>query len=220
MLNGGKMIISNIKKIKEIAYDKNLNEITNKLPENTEVCKSILSIINNKNVVIESDENTKTSLYIALSNKILIANIKDTFTRIQTIAHECIHSIQSRKLLLLNFCLSNVDIIYFIFTVLFFIITKKVNCFIYAGYFIVSLLKFLIRNYLEVDAMTRAKPLAEKYMKDNGILSKDEIKIVVDKYDEINKVGIMLYSISLFSKFIIKNMIICSIILYFTYFLV
>ena len=37
------------------------------------------------------------SLYIVATNTILISNIKDTFTRVQTIAHECLHSIQNKK---------------------------------------------------------------------------------------------------------------------------
>ena len=80
-----------IKKIKEIGYDKELNKIANKFPDNKEICKKILEKLNNKDVKIEEENNSKTSLYIAISNKIIIANINDTFTRIQTIAHECLN---------------------------------------------------------------------------------------------------------------------------------
>ena len=45
--------IRDIKKLKELGYDKGLNEITNKLPENKEICKSILKMLNNENVKIE-----------------------------------------------------------------------------------------------------------------------------------------------------------------------
>ena len=34
--------IKDVKTLKDIGYDQKLNEITNKLPENKEVCKSIL----------------------------------------------------------------------------------------------------------------------------------------------------------------------------------
>ena len=76
------------------------NEIANKLPENKEICKAILKKLHNENVKIQEneDKDNKTSLYIAISNTIFIANIKDTFTRVQTIAHECIHSTQNKKL--------------------------------------------------------------------------------------------------------------------------
>lgn len=108
--------ISDIKKVKNIGYDKELNEITNKLPENKEICKYLLKKLKNEKVQLKESQNkdNKTSLYIALSNSILIANISDTFTRVQTMAHECLHSIQNRKTLLFNFFYSNIYFIYFL----------------------------------------------------------------------------------------------------------
>ena len=106
--------IKDVKTLKDIGYDPKLNEITNKLPENKEVCKSILKMLNNDDVTIKEGENNQASLYIVISNSIIIANIKNTFTRIQTIAHECLHSVQNRKTLLFNFIISNLYIIYFI----------------------------------------------------------------------------------------------------------
>ena len=102
--------ISDIKKMKEVGYSKELNEITNKLPGNKEICKSILAKLNNEKVKIKEseDKENKTSLYIAISDSILIANINDTFTRVQTMAHECLHSIQNRRTLLFNFVYSNI----------------------------------------------------------------------------------------------------------------
>ena len=106
-----------VKEIKKAGENKVLDELTSKFPENKEVCKSILKKLNNTKVKIKEndDKDNKTSLYIAISDTIFIANIKDTYTRIQTIAHECLHSIQSRRLLLFNFIYSNIYIFYFIF---------------------------------------------------------------------------------------------------------
>ena len=53
-------------------------------------------------------------MYIAITNKISIADMKNNYSRIQTIAHECIHSVQNRRLLLCNFIVSNINIIYII----------------------------------------------------------------------------------------------------------
>ena len=58
-------------------------------------------MVNNENVKVEEDKDSEASLYIAITNKISIANIQKTYTRIQTLAHECLHSIQDRKLLLI-----------------------------------------------------------------------------------------------------------------------
>ena len=63
----------------------------------------MLKMLDNKNVKIEEAKDTGTSLYIAVTNKISIADMKNNYARIQTIAHECIHSCQDRRLLLFNF---------------------------------------------------------------------------------------------------------------------
>ena len=80
--------LKELKKLKELGYSKELNKITNKLPENKVICKTILKKLHNETVEIKENADNKTSLYIVLNNSILIANIKDTFTRVQTIAHE------------------------------------------------------------------------------------------------------------------------------------
>ena len=103
----------NLKKfVKE--EENRLNKYTDKYPPNLEICKNILNKLNNKNVKIEENKESKTCLYIAITNKIIIADVKNSYTRIQTIAHECLHSIQNRKMLLFNFIFSNIYIIYFI----------------------------------------------------------------------------------------------------------
>ena len=39
--------------------------------------------------------------------------MKNNYARIQTIAHECLHSCQDRTLLMFNFIFSNINMIYF-----------------------------------------------------------------------------------------------------------
>ena len=101
----------NIKKIKQIGEDKELDKLTQKYPENIEICKWYLKKLKNENVKIEEDKNSNTTLYLVTSNKIFIADLKESYTRIQTIAHECLHSIQSKKLLWFNFIFSNIYLI-------------------------------------------------------------------------------------------------------------
>ena len=87
----------NIKKLKHIADNEELDGIAKKYPSNLNICKYYLKKLNNENIEIEENSNGEASLYIAITNKIIIANISNTYTRIQTIAHECLHSIQDRK---------------------------------------------------------------------------------------------------------------------------
>ena len=103
----------NIKEIKKLVDNKKLDELAGKYPSNVEICKDILKKLNNENVKIEEDINANTTMYLVMSNKILIANLKNSCTRIQTIAHECLHSIQDKKILWANFIFANIYLLYF-----------------------------------------------------------------------------------------------------------
>ena len=102
------------KEMEKIALDEELNKIAEKYPKNVEICKTILNKLGNKTTKIEEDINSETTLYIAIQDKISIGNTHNSYTRIQTMAHECLHSVQSRKLLIFNFIFSNLYIIYMI----------------------------------------------------------------------------------------------------------
>lgn len=203
--------IKDIKKVKKIGYDKYLNQITNKFPDNKEICKDILKKLNNKEVKIEENQESKTSLYIALTNKIIIANIKDTFSRIQTIAHECLHSVQNRKILIFNFIYSNIFLFYFI--IAFFLILFDIGySYIYIQIFtILSIIYCVVRGYLENEAMSKAIYVAKEYIeeyakKDKNIL-KEDINILVENFDRLNKIGIPLINFSIVAGNIIKIII-------------
>lgn len=200
--------LKDIKQLKEIGYDKELNEITNKLPENKEICKEILKKLNNENVVIKENEDGVSSFYLVLNNSILIANIKNTFTRVQTIAHECLHSIQNRRTLLFNFFYSNVYLIYFLCICTLSLL--KLNQHGMFHLFIITILGFVyyaIRSYLEMDAMTKAKPLAKEYMDDQKVLNKEEQNKILENYEKINEIGIKLTNYKLIVNVVIKIII-------------
>ena len=195
----------NLKKIKEIAKDEKLDKITQKYPENIEICKEYLEKLNNNKVNIEEDKNSNTTLYLVIGNKIFIANLKDSYTRIQTIAHECLHSIQSKKMLWFNFVFSNVYIIYFvmicILTIFKILPTKMLflTILILAG-----LVFYCVRSYLETDAMTKARFLAKEYMQEKKISSQEEIDSIIEKYDKLNDIGIKCTNFQLLSNVLIK----------------
>jgi hypothetical protein len=192
--------ISDIKKVKRIGYDKELNEITNKMPENKEICKYLLKKLNNEKVKLKEseDKDNKTSLYIALTNTILIANINDTFTRVQTMAHECLHSIQNRRTLLFNFFYSNIYFIYFLCICILSLLRlneyKMMHLFILT---ILGAIYYAIRSYIEMDAMTKAKPLAKEYMEEQRELTLEEQNKVLENYDIINNIAIKMTNYTL-----------------------
>lgn len=202
----------NIKKVKEIAENKRLNELANKFPENLDVCKSILKYVNNENVVIEEEKESKTSLYLVMQNKIIIANNRESFTRIQTIAHECIHSIQSKKMLIFNYIYSNFYLLYFAVISVLTIFRIVHNTMLQVEILtILGFIYYFIRNMLENDAMIKARYLAKEYMEKNEYCSSEEIKEIIEGYDKLNNIGIKGVNLNLFFNVIIKIIIYCII---------
>ena len=104
----------NIKQIEIIGKNNALDEKVRNYPSNIDICRKILKKLNNENVTIEEDKQAKSCLYIVTTNKILIGDTKQSFTRIQTIAHECLHSIQDKRMLMFNFIYSNIYLLTFI----------------------------------------------------------------------------------------------------------
>ncbi len=181
----------NIKKAKKLEENKELQKITDKFPENIDIAKDMLKMLGNTDVKIEQAKDTKTSLYIAITDKIVIADLKDNYGRIQTIAHECTHSVQDKTLLMFNFIFSNVEIVYFIISLILTITNVFTNvllqiCILLILFFI----KYATRSYLEIDAMTKSRYLAEKYMDKKNLCTKDEQEKLLMEYDKINNVGI------------------------------
>jgi hypothetical protein len=179
------------KKAKKLKQNKEIEAITNKFPNDIQIAQEMLEMLNNKSVKIEQAQNTETSLYIAITNKISIADMKNNYARIQTIAHECIHSCQDRLLLMFNFIFSNIKLIYFL-TITVLTILKIINNYYiqFAIFTLFTLIEFSIRSFLEIDAMTKAKFLAKEYMQNKNFCTKEEIEKVIKQYEKINKIGI------------------------------
>ncbi len=179
------------KKIEPLKENKELEKLTDKFPENVQVAKEMLEMLGNSKVKIEEAKNTQTSLYIAVTDKISIADMKNNYARIQTIAHECLHSVQDRRLLLFNFIFSNIIILYWVIIAILTITKVIQNTFI--PMFVLLLLttiKFAVRGFLEIDAMTKSRYLAEKYIKSKNIITEKETEQLLERYDEINKLGV------------------------------
>ena len=197
------------KELKQIGEDKELDELDKVYPSNIEMCKEYLKKLGNETVKIEESKEAEASLYIAITNKILIANIQKSYTRIQTIAHECLHSIQSRKMLLFNFIFSNIYFIYFIVIcalMIFKILPYKMMFLVI--FLILSMMYYTIRVFLENDAMIKARYLAKEYMEEKKISSCSEIDKLVAGFDKINRVGIKCINYIFFMEIMIKVLIV------------
>ena len=193
------------KELENIGKDDELDELAKKYPSNIDICKAYLKKLNNENVKIEQNNNAENSLYIVTTNKIMIANIQKSYTRIQTIAHECLHSIQDKKLLWFNFIFSNIYILYFLVVsilALFRILPYKMIFLSILMMF--GLVYLVVRIYLENDAMIKARFLAKEYMEEQKISTKKEIEKLVSGFDKINNFGIKCVNYYLFMDVITR----------------
>ena len=201
----------NIKELKHMGEDEELDKLASKYPNNTELCKEYLKMLKNETVEIEESKDGEASLYIAITNKLLIANIQKTYTRIQTIAHECLHSIQDRKLLLFNFYFSNIYLIYFIAICALAIFKVLPYKMLFLSIFLfLAFIYYMVRLYLENDAMIKARYLAKEYMENKKISTPEEIEKIVNGFDKINKIGIKCINYNLFLGVMIKAIIFCA----------
>ncbi len=154
----------------------------------TEICKDILNIIDNKEVKIEIEEKNKSSLYVFLNNTIYISdkfnknkdNEKNKKAKLLVIAHECAHSIQSKTIQILNFILSNIELIMFFIIVVWRIFGKGLEIISY-GYFVVALISIFIRFYLELNATVNSIKIVARYLLSNKI-NRKEVKSIVSYY--------------------------------------
>ena len=75
-------------------------------------------------------------------------------------------------------------------------------------FLILSLVYYMVRSYLENDAMIKARYLAKEYMEEKKILTKEEIQKIVAGFDKINNVGIKCINYNLYLGIMVKVLII------------
>lgn len=202
----------NIKKLKSIGENKELDELTNSFPENIDICKSILKMLGNEEVKVTEEKDSKTSLYVVVTNSITIANIRNSYTRIQTIAHECVHSIQSKKMLWFNFIYTNIYMLYFLIASVLTAFKVIAVPYIFLGVLIImGMIQYFIRSQLEMEAMIKARYVAKDYLEENNISSTADIERIVKEYDRLNSMGIKLVNFDILARNFVKVIIYCVI---------
>lgn len=202
------MMKVNVKELEKLALNPELNEITKKCLKDDEICKLILNKLGNKTTQIEIDKNSETTLYIAIGDKIAIGNTHGSFSRIQTMAHECLHSIQDIKMLIFNFIYSNIYLLYFGVICILVIMKKLPYEMIFSNILLIlSFIYYVIRIFLENDAMIKAEYVAKEYLEQEKILSSEEIKKVCKGFKQLNDKCIKGTNCSLFVKIMIKVVI-------------
>lgn len=202
------MMKTNTKQLEKIALNSELNSIARKFPQNTDICNSILKQLGNEKTKIEEDKESETTLYIAVEDKISIGNTHESFTRIQTMAHECLHSIQDKKMLIFNFIYSNIYFMYFAIICILVIMKIIDDVMIYSNIFLIlSFIYYVIRVFLENDAMIKAQYIAKEYMEEQKCVSKEEKEKIFNGFEQLNKGLIKGTNCSIFVRIMIKLVI-------------
>ena len=199
---------TSIKKLEKFRENKELNEIIKELPENIEIAKSISIKLGNENVNIKEEENLKATIYMVFNNTISIAKGETNYTRLQTVAHECLHSVQNKKMLWFNYIFSNIQLLYFIVITILTLCNLPVNWHVQTVILLLSeIVWYVVRSYLETDAMTKAKYLAKEYLDEETNLSEDKKQKLLKEYEELNTIGIPFTCYSLLRSSFIKIII-------------
>ena len=164
-----------IKKL-EIRSSKELNKISNKFPKDEIICKDILKKLDNDtNIKIKVEPEYNNSLYTVFNNTIIIGKFKQDYMKIQTIAHECVHSQQNKRLLWSNFIFSNIYLIYFVIILILELLNKLPSSNIHIMILIFfSIIQYILRFSLENDAMIKARFIAKEYIEEKNILNNEE----------------------------------------------
>lgn len=177
----------NKNKIIEIAQNDKLNKIVQNLPDNVDVCKNILKKLKNEDVKIEEEEKTNCYYFIA-TDKIILNKDKKYFTRIQTIAHECIHSIQDKNVLWFNYIFANLLNLFWLIITILTIVGVITNYILFTGIMLIfTIVFYVIRSYLEIEAMIKAKYIAKDYLEEQHV---QEVNEIVEEYEKLNNIGI------------------------------
>ena len=187
---------------------KKIQDIIDKLPDNEIIAKEILAENNNTKTKIVLDVDIKNSYYIFLNDTIYLSNknkASTRYSRLCLIAHECKHSLQSKVLQVINFLISNIELIFFVLFAILGLLNFK-NSFIPNIYYITVILSIIPRLILEFDAVYNSVRISEKYVEQK--LSKNEADMVHLVYSFQVKVLVPMLIFSLVIWKVIRSIII------------
>lgn len=172
----------------EVIYDEKISPLVQKLGDNEVITNIVLQHLNNYTTKVEKnkEKNEKISYYNVNNDKIVIKDTTDLkdCSRLIQICHECVHSIQDKKLLKLHFIFSNINILYFVGTFLYFFYNSSENLrmTLLLIQIFIFLITFMLKIITESDATYRAPIVAYDFLSDKiDKKSLDEFKKKIEK---------------------------------------
>lgn len=159
--------------------------------------KNILNLLNNNHTLIE-EVDSQTNYYNFITDTIYLSKNLDSLKQTKglentnpfcaeliTICHECIHSVQSKILHVLNLILSNLSLILTIVTIIIMLFFSKPLWWI-VFCLVTVICAAIVRLLLEIDAITKSVKLAGNVIENriiNGVDKNDvlEAKKIIKK---------------------------------------
>ena len=181
--------------VKGINKEYDIEEIISKLPDNNTITKETLKKLNNNNTKIVFDDDIDGNYYVFLNDTIYLSSkSSNKYKRLTVICHECIHSIQSKVMQVMNFILSNLEIIIFsIFAILKFLnVFENMLTYTYIAFVIISLIP---RFILEIHASLKSISLTKEYVCKKIGYNEAEFVNKIVKFQVISLLPVMLLSL-------------------------
>lgn len=183
------------------------------------VTKEILATIGNKNTKVEVKEDFKGNYYSYITDTIYIAkhfneqqkakatkDINENVAEIIVLSHECVHSMQNKKLHLSNTIFSNLSIAFALFCICMSIFSS-VNIYLKATSIVILIISIVIRLILEMGAIKGSIEIANKYINNNETTKSLHEDIVKSK-EYINKHKVFVLLTMVLDKIIYLTIII------------
>ncbi|MDD2627396.1 MAG: hypothetical protein PHR25_00655 [Clostridia bacterium] len=174
------------------------------------ICKDMLKVLENNTTKVKLNKNQNANLYVFLNDTIHLSEKQgNKKTRVEdewlVIAHECIHSIQSKTLQWLNFILSNLEIIIFVIAIILKLFFKENNI-LTTIYVLVLMCSITLRLYLELNAIIKSFKLTNIYLL--GKKTKEERIKIFRYYKNKIVITVPLFVIGLFGIKILRLVLI------------
>ena len=111
-------------------------------------------------------------------------------------------------MLIFNFIYSNIYLLYFVIICILIILKKLDNVMLYSNIFLIlSFIYYVVRVFLENDAMIKAQYIAKDYMQKQYVVTEEEVNKIFEGFQNLNKGLIKGTNCNLFTGIMIKLVI-------------
>jgi len=153
--------------------------------DNITICKEMLKLLGNSHTKVEynKDEKSNLSYYNHGKDVIILKTNNVGSSRIVQIAHECIHTMQEKKFLIANKSFSNLQLIYFLISLITVINIEKIELLLISIQLVILVGTIFAKVVIEGDASYRSIDLVKKYLEEK--VEKHQLKLYIDKSSEL-----------------------------------